>query len=382
MGRAPRPPRRRRSIEPASNPYETLSTVALLAFAAVVVGLDLATNRRDWISVMLLVVPGLAASVCSVRRTAAFSALIMLILTLLYGVSPKYGDTLGDWLTIAAAGVIGVICVAVCRYRLRRERALVEARVTLRVLQRTLLQPLPMRAPDVEIHGFYAPAKAEALVGGDIYDAVESPYGTRLLIGDVQGKGLDAIQAGAAVLSAFRESGYYLPTVAMVADRLEQAVTRHNRRAVRSGQEERFVTALLAEFAADGAVRLIDCGHVAPLVVADDEVHELECAAPGVPLGLADLVGQERAVRRIDLREGDLLVLCTDGVLEARDATGTFYPLLARLAHYTPAEPAVVAHELRSDLERYVNGHLGDDAAALVVIRLAPVGDDPVQGPD
>ncbi|MDF2257279.1 PP2C family protein-serine/threonine phosphatase [Streptantibioticus ferralitis] len=372
MDRPSSPPRQgKRSIEPASNPYETLSTLALVAFIAAVVVLDLATNRRDWISVMLLVVPGLAASVCSVRRTAAFGALTVVTLTLLYGVSPRYGDTLGDWLTIAAAALISLVCVAVCRYRLQRERALVEARVTLRALQRTLLQPLPMRAPDVEIHGFYSPAKAEALVGGDIYDAVESPYGTRLLIGDVQGKGLDAIQTGAAVLSAFRESGYYLPTVAEVADRLEQAVARHNRRAARSGQEERFVTALLAEFAADGAVAVIDCGHVAPLLVSDTEVRELECATPGVPLGLADLVGQKRGVRHIDLRQGELLVLCTDGVLEARDASGSFYPLLTRLAHYTPAEPAVVAHELRADLERYVNGCLGDDAAALVVVRLA-----------
>lgn len=361
---------RRRPPEPVQDPRETTWFLLLLSLVVLVVALDLATARHYWISVVLLVVPGLAANVCSVGRTASLGGLTVLALVLLYGVSPRYGGTPGDWLTIGSAVAVSAVCTAVCRYRLQRERDLMRARVTLRALQRTLLQALPLRTADVEVHGFYAPAQADALVGGDVYAVVESPYGTRVLIGDVQGKGLDAIQTGAAVLGAFRESGYHLAALPDVADRLDQAVVRHNRRAAEAGQPERFVTALLAEFAPGGALSLLSCGHLPPLLLHGTRVTEDECPDPGLPLGLTALAGPGRSPWCPDLAEGDLLLLCTDGVPEARDAAGVFYPLADRVAERLPAGPAALVRDLRADLGRYADGRLGDDAAVLVVRRL------------
>ncbi|WP_329416786.1 serine/threonine-protein phosphatase [Streptomyces sp. NBC_00704] len=80
-------------------------------------------------------------------------------------------------------------------------------------------------------------------MGGDAYEAGASPYGTRLLIGDVQGEGLPAVAAAFAVLGAFRETAQSEPTRTAVADALGAAVERHNAFAARSGPE-RFVTAL------------------------------------------------------------------------------------------------------------------------------------------
>lgn len=354
---------------PVPGGHQGAWTVLFLAFIALVVALDLATGRRWWISVLLLVVPGLAANVCSVGRTAVLGLLPVAALVLLYGVSPRYGGSPGDWLTVAAAAAVAAVATAVCHYRLRRESALMQARVTLRTLQRTVLQTLPLRTGDVEVHGFYAPAEAETLVGGDIYGAVESPYGTRLLIGDVQGKGLDAIQAGAAVLSAFRESGYHLAGLGEVADRLELAVRRHNRRATEGGQPERFVTALLVEFTPGGALTLVSRGHPSPLLLRDGRVTVADCPDPGPPLGLADLVVTAGVPWRLEMGRNDLLLLCTDGVLEARDAAGDFYPLPTRIAGLPPGDPAVLIRELRADLERHAAGHLGDDAAALMIRR-------------
>src|SRR5437870_3512225 len=90
------PPRDKRSLEPASNPYESITTALLLSFILLVVAIALATNRRYWISVVLLVVPGLAGNVCSVRRTTVLGGLTVAALVLLYGIAPRKG-TVGDW---------------------------------------------------------------------------------------------------------------------------------------------------------------------------------------------------------------------------------------------------------------------------------------------
>ncbi|WP_377272679.1 PP2C family protein-serine/threonine phosphatase [Peterkaempfera sp. SMS 1(5)a] len=364
-----RGPRAAHAAGPSRGSRQNAWTGLFLAFVILVVALDLATDRRWWISVLLLVVPGLAAGVCSVSRTALIGGSTVVALVLLYGISPRYGGSPGDWLTICSAAAVAAVGTVISRYRLRREADLMRARVTLRALQRTVLQTLPLRTADVEVHGFYVPAEAEALVGGDIYGAVESPYGTRLLIGDVQGKGLDAIYAGAAVLSAFRESGYHLESLGAVADRLEEAVRRHNRRVVETGQPERFVTALLVEFTPDGPLSLVSRGHPSPLLVSGGRVAVADCPDPGPPLGLADLVSGPPAPWRLEPAPGDLLLLCTDGVLEARNGTGVFYPLPARVAGLPRSDPSALVRGLRADLERHAEGHLGDDAAALVVRR-------------
>ena len=61
---------------------------------------------------------------------------------------------------------------------------------------------------------------AEARIGGDLYEAVNTAHGVRLLIGDVRGKGLLAVETAAAMLAAFREAAYEVYTLAEVARRI------------------------------------------------------------------------------------------------------------------------------------------------------------------
>ncbi|MEU6278495.1 hypothetical protein ABZ871_39830 [Streptomyces populi] len=58
----------------------------------------------------------------------------------------------------------------------------------------------------------YLAAAAEARIGGYQHEAIRTPHGVRLLIGDVRGKGLLAIPAAATLLSAFREAATTRPT--------------------------------------------------------------------------------------------------------------------------------------------------------------------------
>jgi phosphoserine phosphatase RsbU/P len=142
-------------------------------------------------------------------------------------------------------------------------------------------------------------------------------YGPRLIIGDVKGKGLDAVGRCAAVLAAFRELAVAEPDLVRLATEMDARVTKD------MGVED-FVTIILADFRA-GEVRIVNCGHHPPAKVSADSA-ELELMAPGQPappLGL-----QPRPTRQdIALQPGDRLLFYTDGLVETRDRQGRFFDL-------------------------------------------------------
>jgi Stage II sporulation protein E (SpoIIE) len=172
--------------------------------------------------------------------------------------------------------------------------------------------------------------------GGDIHDVMATSFGIRLLIGDVMGTGLPANRTGLSVLNAWRELACTEPSLAGVAVRLHALIAR-------SEHPERFVTALLvnfpsaAELDGDGSraaapwAEIVCCGHPPPLLLRGGSAAFIEpSAAP--PLGLLDLAGGWCKTSMIPIGVGDQLLLYTDGVSEARDAAGRFFPLAERTA--------------------------------------------------
>jgi serine phosphatase RsbU (regulator of sigma subunit) len=211
----------------------------------------------------------------------------------------------------------------------------------------------------------YVSAAEAAQIGGDLYSVLETPFGTRVIIGDVRGKGLPAVRTAGAVLGAFREAAYDEEDLAAVAARLDRSTVRH-------AEEGEFVTALLVEFRAPGEVRLVHCGHVAALRLGPDgKVRELDPPDPWVPLGLAGLAEGGPKVWTAALAEDDLLVLCTDGVVEARGKgrnRALFYPLTERVARFGAAfTPETLVRTVHADLLRWTGGPLRDDAALMAV---------------
>ncbi|MFD0385260.1 PP2C family protein-serine/threonine phosphatase [Streptomyces stramineus] len=144
--------------------------------------------------------------------------------------------------------VLAITCVSTANVVLvaTRERQLLQSRSVAEAAQRTLLRPPPERIGPLRTAVRYLAAAAEARVGGDLYEALATPFGTRLLIGDVRGKGLAAIETAADVLGTFREAAQVEPDLAVVARRLDAAVVRR-----RPGEE--FVTAALVGVPASGA---------------------------------------------------------------------------------------------------------------------------------
>jgi serine phosphatase RsbU (regulator of sigma subunit) len=181
-------------------------------------------------------------------------------------------------------------------------------------------------------------------------------------MGDVQGHGLSAVATVASLLGAFREAVLDEPDPESVAARLDRRLVVDSADVPHA---ELFATAVVLEFSADArAVRIVVCGHPAPLLLRAGRVAELEVTA-GVPLGLG-LSGAGPAVGvTVPLRAGDRLFLASDGVSEARGADGAFYPLLDRLTGFADDDPAVMVRHVWRDLRGY--GTVLDDVTMLVL---------------
>ena len=208
--------------------------------------------------------------------------------------------------------------------------------------------------------------------GGDIHDVMATPFGVRLLVGDVMGTGLPANRTGLSVLNAWRDLACTEPSLAGIAVRLHALIAR-------SGHPERFVTALLVNFpveSADGSAppagstgRLVCCGHPPPLLVRDNSAAFIEpYAAP--PLGLLDLAEGWCRASMVPVGDGDQLLLYTNGVSEARDADGRFFPLAqvtADTVRGTCPDRAPLLDVLVARLDEHVGDRRCDDILLLLV---------------
>ena len=239
--------------------------------------------------------------------------------------------------------------------------------------QRALLRPLPERLGPLSLGVVYIAAAADAKVGGDLYDVTTTEYGIRLIIGDVRGKGLGAVEVAADVLGMFREVAHEVHTLAELARRLDAGLSR------RWGEHEEFVTALLAEIdPRAGRLTIYSCGHPPPILISGGGpgrggVAVLEVPAPAPPLGMLTLGDGSGAGRTLAFKPNEQLLLYTDGVTEARDRRRVFYPLDERLAALSSQDGAgnsnglPLLHALRDDLLAYVGAPLEDDAALVLV---------------
>ncbi|HEY3651238.1 MAG TPA: PP2C family protein-serine/threonine phosphatase [Streptosporangiaceae bacterium] len=207
--------------------------------------------------------------------------------------------------------------------------------------------------------------------GGDIHDVMATPFGVRLLVGDVMGTGLPANRTGLSVLNAWRDLACTEPSLAGIAVRLHAL-------SARSGHPERFVTALLVNFPveSDGGAppagswaELVCCGHPPPLLLRDHSAAFIEpYAAP--PLGLLDLAEGWCRASMMPVGDGDQLLLYTDGVSEARDADGRFFPLAQITADTvggTGPDRAPLLDVLVARLDEHVGDRGCDDILLLLV---------------
>ncbi|WP_197371820.1 PP2C family protein-serine/threonine phosphatase, partial [Streptomyces clavuligerus] len=240
------------------------------------------------------------------------------------------GSPRADTETATVLFVTG-LAVPVNRIIFTASRRLASARQTAAAAQRAVLPLPPRRVGGLQVAARYEPAATEALIGGDLYAVQETPHGIRLLIGDVQGKGLDAVAEVAVAIGAFRVIADTEPALLAAADSLDRTITRETTRRAGTVPAESFTTAVLCEIPPGRhTLRIVNRGHPPPLLLdPDGTVHTLEPAHYALPLGTHGLIPDSGGDTRPDTyalqARGCLLLLFTDGLTEARDTHGVFY---------------------------------------------------------
>ncbi|MFI1073564.1 PP2C family protein-serine/threonine phosphatase [Streptomyces puniciscabiei] len=266
--------------------------------------------------------------------------------------------------------------------RTRRQSELNQVRRVAEAAQRVLLRPVPPRLGPVRMASKYLAAETGAQIGGDLYEAVHTRYGVRMIVGDVRGKGLPAVRLAAAVLGAFREAAHYDEDVAEVVNHCAAALERERAalseldHADQDDLTEDFVTALVAQISDAFVVEVVNRGHPPPLVLRRGKVVALIPACPLPPLGLEDFMTDPPAeAESYPFAPGDRLLLHTDGVIEARSPDGDFFPLPETAESVHPCTPSEFLEGLHQELIRHTHGYLADDAAMLLAERLDEAGD-------
>lgn len=338
----------------------------LLVLAVV---LDLATPDTEHFEHFLFAVPALAAVTWGMLSTLGFGLLSVALFAALATRRAELatGDT---GLSFLALMVVVIAAVWASRARDQREQRLKDVVALAEVTQRAVQRPLPSRLGPVDLHLLYEASVHGAHVGGDFCKALPVGGGVRLILGDVQGKGLGAVEAASMLLGSFRESAYSEAGLPEIARRLELSMRRYGQRAPEAEGADRFATVILAEIPDDApVVRLLTLGHPPPLIQHDTTVRTVEFPTPSLPVNLPVLLEQEYDVRELPFEPGDRLLVFTDGVTETRNRNGDFYPLEERFRQWATLPADAITSLLKDDLRHFGVHGLEDDTAALLVVR-------------
>jgi phosphoserine phosphatase RsbU/P len=233
-------------------------------------------------------------------------------------------------------------------------------------LQQTLLPAALPTIPGVELAARYLAAEHDATVGGDFYDVFGVGDAYALVIGDVAGRGVDAAGLTGIARVALRTLADHLPPPAMLA-RLNALLTE------RSGHTNFLTLAFLLLFPHSGGATVHTwlAGHPHPQLIHPDGALD-ELGVPGHLLGiLTDVTHHHHAC---ELVPGDLLLLYTDGLTEARGPRGEFGDNLfpAHLTRLAGATAADTVDELAQAVTDYRT--IGVDDTAILAVRLSPPG--------
>lgn len=308
--------------------------------------------------------------------TGIGASLAVVALHFYNGTSGK-AESVTELVTVVTVSGLALLINQVVRRSVER---LASARGIAEVAQRAVLPTPAERIGGLYVSASYDAAQADASIGGDLYAVQDTPYGVRLAVGDVRGKGLGAVEAVAVVLGAFREAAETEPTLEGLAQRLERALAREGTRRDSLDAVEGFTTCVLGEVPPGAEVlRLINRGHPEPLLLhADGALVVLAPVEPALPLGLGDLAkGLVDRVGVWPFPEGSTLLLYTDGLSEARDRDGVFYDPAARLRGRVFPGPDELLDALGSDVRRHTGGGAADDMALLALGR--PVRGQPAR---
>jgi serine phosphatase RsbU (regulator of sigma subunit) len=227
-------------------------------------------------------------------------------------------------------------------------------------IQRALLPEPQWRGATCDLAATSAPCRT---IGGDFFDYLDLPGGAfGIALGDVAGKGPPAALLAAAVQSNFAAH-------APVAEHPADLMTRLNVALLRRAVDARFATMFFGAITPDGAMEYSNAGQEPPAVVrADGTIDHLDVGGP--VLGLLSGATYDRATAL--LKPGDIVMLCSDGVTEARNVDGDEFgagrlSLLLRDTH--GQEPEVVLERVLRAVREFAGREPQTDDITALVLR-------------
>lgn len=368
-----------RSVGPVAGRRLRRARAALVGapWALLVIGTayDLATPDPFSGLPIFVAAPVIAAPFYSLR------VVLLIVLLSMFGVTARHLerssiDTVQGITTLVTCFTVGLVAAVINRVVRRSNVLLASAREIAAAAQRAVLpEPAPHQA-GLDVATRYEAAQAGAFIGGDFYAAQDTAHGVRLVVGDVRGKGMDAVSAVAVVIGAFREAAEHESSLEAVAQRLDHALAREGVRHLVSDDlgarfAEEFATAVLAELPhGHGTVRIVNRGHPPPLLLhPDGRVSEAIGPEAALPLGMTDLGTWPDRSQEVPFPPGTTLLLFTDGLTEARDHHGVFYDPVAGLRGHTFDDPRLLLDFLTAEVRRHTADGATDDLALLAVRR-------------
>ena len=216
--------------------------------------------------------------------------------------------SLGMIAYLLVAVVIALLLLRRLLQSVKRQRLMALDVKQAQEVQQVILPEARLALPGLTIESEYRPARE---VGGDFFQIIPHKADGSLLVvaGDVTGKGLKAGMLVALLVGATRS------TAEMDSDPVA-ILAALNRRLLGRGDAQ--ATCLALRIERDGSATLANAGHMAPYL--NSEPLPMEGA---LPLGLID--SAESSVMHFQLKQGDRLVMMSDGVVEATDGNGRLF---------------------------------------------------------
>jgi phosphoserine phosphatase RsbU/P len=230
--------------------------------------------------------------------------------------------------------------------------------------QRALVRPIAERFDGVEIDVRFVSSAEGALVGGDTYEAQSTPWGVRVMVADVCGHGLPAVDAASTIVFAFREAAHRRASLTEVVEAVDESFRRQT-------SSPDYATCTLLQVA-DGRVDIVNCGHPDLLVITPGAARFVPPPSRSTPLGL----GPAPAVTSLTPDDDTILLVYTDGLTEARDRRGRFFDLPANaVSAFAGADLGAGLDRLLTALHHHAGTSLRDDVVMLAIrVRNNPEG--------
>ena len=257
--------------------------------------------------------------------------------------------------TVATQTGLAMHATRVAAQLARREKLERDLRVA-RQIQRSLLPANVPQVVGLEFAVHYEPAYQ---IGGDFYDFIwHDPSHLGLAVGDVAGKAISAALYMARLTSELRSRAAIARTPARLLRRVNQEIAQ-------LGDDGMFATLVYCIYDLENrSLVFTNAGHCVPLLRRGDRVFPLQAErAHTPPLGVTPEL--EAGEARVQLHSGDMLIMVSDGILEARDARGNDYGLsrLSRRIRTARGKVDDVVKAILADIDSHCGeqGQQGDD---------------------